>query len=204
MTQGVLGTWIAALLTLAILSFLYRDNPLYRFAEHLYVGVSAAFWVVYVWAFDVKPMLIDGFLSATGVERWILLIPGILGLMMLTRWFGKVSWISRWPIAFTVGIGAGLGITGSIQGFLIPQVQATLLPLVDINSIILVAGVLTTLLFFYFSRPQQGLLRTGSRIGVGFIMVAFGASFGYTVMARISLLIGRAYFLLSDWLGLIR
>jgi hypothetical protein len=75
---------------------------------------------------------------------------------------------------------------------------------VDINSIILVVGVLTTLLFFYFSRPQRGLLRTGSQIGIGFIMIAFGASFGYTVMARISLLIGRVYFLLSDWLGLIR
>jgi hypothetical protein len=40
-------------------------------------------------------------------------------------------------------------------------------------------------------------------IGIWFIMVAFGASFGYTVMARISLLIGRMQFLLHDWLGII-
>jgi hypothetical protein len=33
-------------------------------------------------------------------------------------------------------------------------------------------------------------------------MVAFGAAFGYTVMARISLLIGRMQFLLGDWLHL--
>jgi hypothetical protein len=34
-------------------------------------------------------------------------------------------------------------------------------------------------------------------------MVTFGASFGYTVMARISLLTGRVQYLLRDWLGLI-
>ena len=41
------GFWLtfAAFLTLAILSFLYKDNPFYKFAEHLYVGVSAAYWM---------------------------------------------------------------------------------------------------------------------------------------------------------------
>jgi hypothetical protein len=32
-------------------------------------------------------------------------------------------------------------------------------------------------------------------VGIWVLMVAFGASFGYTVMARISLLIGRVEFL---------
>ena len=36
---------MAAFLTLAIFSFLYKDNPFYKFAEHLFVGVSAAFWM---------------------------------------------------------------------------------------------------------------------------------------------------------------
>jgi hypothetical protein len=35
-------------------------------------------------------------------------------------------------------------------------------------------------------------------------MVTFGASFGYTVMSRMSLLIGRIDFLLHDWLGMIK
>ncbi|MCX8015322.1 MAG: hypothetical protein N2748_04810, partial [candidate division WOR-3 bacterium] len=181
----------------------YKDNPFYKFAEHLYVGVSAGFGVIYVWAFDLKPMLIDRFISESGVERWILLIPAILGILMLTRWFGKIGYLSRLPIAFTVGIGAGLGITASVQGFLLPQIQATLLPLTTINNIILVVGVITTILYFYFSREFKGKSQLILKLGIIFIMISFGASFGYTVMARISLLIGRIFFLLSDWLHLI-
>ncbi|MCS7257781.1 MAG: hypothetical protein NZ601_00190 [candidate division WOR-3 bacterium] len=203
MIVNIIGTWIAAGLTIAILSFLYKDNPLYKFAEHLYVGVSAGFGVIYVWAFDLKPMLIDRFIENQGVERWILLVPAVLGLLMLSRWFGKIGYLSRLPLAFTVGIGAGLGITASIQGFLLPQIQATLLPLTTINNIILVVGVITTILYFYFSRDFKGPFKYLLELGIIFIMVSFGASFGYTVMARISLLIGRIFFLLSDWLRII-
>ena len=123
---------------------------------------------------------------------------------MLSRWIPKYGWISRIPISFTVGIGAGLGITASIQGFILPQIQATLLPLTNINNIIIVIGFITTIFYFYFSREHKGFLGVSSRLGIIFIMVAFGASFGYTVMARISLLIGRVYFLLHDWLHILR
>ena len=204
MIGNIIGTWIAATLTIAILSFLYRDNPLYRFAEHLYVGVSAGFWVIYAWAFDVKPMLVDRFFQSTGVEKWILIVPAVLGIIMLSRWIPKYGWLSRLPISFTVGIGAGLGITAGIQGFIMPQIQATLLPLNSVNNILIVVGFITTIFYFYFSREHKGALGVSSRIGIIFIMVAFGASFGYTVMARISLLIGRVYFLLHDWLHLVR
>ncbi|HTY09194.1 MAG TPA: hypothetical protein VMF29_08515 [Candidatus Edwardsbacteria bacterium] len=200
----VIGTWIAAGLTLAIFSFLYKDNPFYKFAEHLYVGVSAAFAILYTWAFDVYPMLIDRFQLERGAERWILLVPTVFGLLMLTRWFPKVSWLSRWAIALTVGIAAGLGITGQVQGILLPQIAGTLLPLTSANNIILIVGVIATLVYFYFSVAQKGAVRLGSRLGMVFIMVAFGASFGYTVMARISLLIGRLHFLVFDWLHLVK
>ncbi|MBS4016365.1 MAG: hypothetical protein KGZ86_08040 [Candidatus Latescibacteria bacterium] len=203
MIWNIIGTWIAAGLTLAIFSFLYKDNPFYKFAEHLYVGVSAGFGVIYVWAFDLKPMLVDRFVAEQGIERWILLIPAILGILMFSRWIGKIGYLSRLPISFTVGIGAGLGITASIQGFLLPQIQATLLPLTTINNILLVVGVITTILYFYFSREFKGKSSYLLKLGIVFIMVSFGASFGYTVMARISLLIGRIFFLLSDWLHLI-
>jgi hypothetical protein len=204
----LIGTWLAGFLTLAIFSFLYKDNPVYKLAEHIYVGVSAGYWLIYVAFFDVYPMLIQGFQDETGLERWILLVPGALGLIMLSRWFPKTAWLSRWPIAFTVGIGAGLGITANIQGYVMPQMQATLLPvtgwnIVSLNNVILTVGVITTVLYFYFSKPHKGALGWMARVGIVFIMVSFGASFGYTLMARISLLIGRLYFLLSDLLHVI-
>jgi len=203
MILALIGTWIAAMLTICIFSFLFRDNPLYKVAEHIYVGVSAGFWILYIWEFDVKPLLIDRFVTEIGFERYILLIPSLLGAIMLTRWFPRITWVSRYAIAFTVGIGAGLGITGSVHGFIIPQMKGTLLPLTSPNNVILVAGVVTTILYFFFSREHKGVLGGAARVGIVFVMISFGASFGYTVMARISLLIGRVYFLLHDWLHLV-
>ncbi len=204
-----IGTWLAGFLTLAILSFLYKDNPFYKLAEHLYVGISAGYWLIYVAFFDVKPMLWDTFVTETGVEKWIILVPGALGLIMLSRWFTKIAWLSRWPIAFTVGVGAGLGITANIQGYVIPQVAATMLPLsgfnlVTVNNLVLLVGVVTTIMYFYFSKPHRGVLSWTAKIGIVFIMVSFGASFGYTLMARVSLLIGRLYFLLADLFHVIK
>jgi len=206
MMGTTIGVWIAAGLTLFIYSFLYKDNPFYKFAEHLYVGITAGYWIIYTWAYVIQPMLIDPMIKN---KEFILIIPAFFGIIMLTRWFPQISWLSRWSIAFTVGMGAGLGVTGAIQGFILPQVQATLVPLTGFNfetfnNFLIIFGVLTTLVYFYFSKEQKGVLRWGSKIGITFIMVAFGASFGYTVMARISLLIGRIYFLLSDWLKVLR
>jgi hypothetical protein len=213
----ILGVWIAATLTIAILSFLYRDNPLYKFAEHLYVGVSAAYGVIYMGKFTMEMLLVNAFRdnyqtflrtgsSASLWEALVLIVPTLLGLLMLTRWFGpKVSWLSRWPIAFLVGIGTGLAITGSFQGFLMPQIQATLMPMWGggiwqvISNLLIFVGVIATLIYFYFSRPHTGFLGGVSRVGIIFIMVSFGTAFGYTVMSRISLLIGRLYFLVNDW-----
>jgi hypothetical protein len=68
---------------------------------------------------------------------------------------------------------------------------------------LIIVGVIATLSYFYFSKEHKGVLGVAAKIGIWFMMIAFGASFGYTVMARISLLIGRVYFLLHNWLGLI-
>ncbi|MDD3804142.1 MAG: hypothetical protein PHW02_07160 [bacterium] len=201
----IIGIWIAAGLTLFIYSFLYKDNHFYKFAEHLYVGITAGYWLIYTWAYTIQPMLLDPIIKN---KEFILIIPAFFGIIMLTRWFPSISWLSRWSIAFTVGIGAGLGVTGSIQGFILPQLRSTILPITGFdfatfNNLLIIFGVITTLVYFYFSKEHRGVLGQGAKIGMTFIMIAFGASFGYTVMARISLLIGRIYFLMFDWLGTI-
>ena len=173
-----LGIWIAALLTLCILSFLYKDNPFYRFAEHLFVGLSAAYWVVYSYYNILWPNLIQ---PLFGQGQLLLIIPLILGIMMIMKLFPKVGWMSRWPLAFIVGSYSGYHLITYLQSNAVEQVRATLV----------------------FSKEHKGVFGGLAKIGVWFLMIAFGASFGYTVMARISLLIGRMYFLLHNWLHLI-
>jgi len=57
----------------------------------------------------------------------------------------------------------------------------------------------TGLIYFYFSKEHRGVFGQTARIGIYFLMVTFGASFGYTVMSRMSLLIGRIDFLITEW-----
>jgi H+/gluconate symporter-like permease len=68
---------------------------------------------------------------------------------------------------------------------------------VIVNAIIILIGVICTLLYFFFSKEHKGVLGGVSRVGIIYLMIGFGAAFGYTVMSRISLLIGRIDFLLN-------
>ncbi|MCD6087407.1 MAG: hypothetical protein J7K11_05530 [Candidatus Hydrothermae bacterium] len=199
--------WVAAILTLFIFTFLYKDNPLYKFAEHLLVGVSAGYYLAIYWHNGVKPNIIDHL----GQGQLIYLIPLILGLMFFTIFIPKTSYMIRWPIAFLLGAGSGLSIPATFQANIAEQIKGTMLQPLSfyysnaalINAIILFVGVLTVLTYFFFSKEHKGALYTTARIGIIFLMIGFGASFGYTVMARVSLLIGRLQFLLGNWLGII-
>ena len=207
-----IGVWIAALLTLGIFSFLYKDNPLYKFCEHLFVGVSAGYYVVLTFFSVVKPNLLDPlFRDFAGDRHFLLLIPLGLGILLFSRFFPKGDWLSRWSIALILGVYPALRITGFGQGDFVEQLHGTMLPLwvsgnlgETIGNWILIVGLLTTLIFFFFSKEHKGALGGTARLGVYFLMVSFGASYGYTVMARISLLIGRVMFLLHDWLGVLQ
>ena len=93
---------------------------------------------------------------------------------------------------------------------LLQQMTATMInPVVQgdivatVGNFILIIGTICGIYFFYFSKKQEGVYAVPSKLGIYFLMISFGASFGYTVMARISLLIGRLEFLLKDWLHLI-
>ena len=212
----VLGIIIAGFLTLFILSFLYKDNPLYKFAEHLYVGVSAG----YVMVMDIKNVLVPNLfdnlkqgmvlLHKGGAFPWkefSYLLPALLGIMLLMRLLPKGGWISRWPLAFLVGLSAGLSIVYSMQAQIIEQVKATLVPLWVAGNLektcfnwVLVVGVSCGLLYFYFSKEHRGkVFGSVSKIGIAVLMITFGAGFGYTVMARISLLIGRVLFFRDEF-----
>ncbi len=191
--------WISAALTLFILSFLYRDNPFYKLAEHLFVGVSAGYYIAIAYKETLKPNLVDALFDH---GQYVRLGALLLSLLMFTRFFAKISWLSRWPLAFVVGMYAGINVYAFGSGDLIIQLQSTMLDVVHggwtaVSNAFLVVGLVSSLLYFYFSREHTGALGTVTRIGVWFLMVSFGASFGFTVMSRVSLAIGRARFLLD-------
>lgn len=197
----IVGIWIAAGLTLCIYSFLYKDNPFYKFAEHLFVGVTAGYTIAITWHQAFMRLI---WTPIRNEGNYVVLIPTFIGLLMFARFIPRYRWLIRYPLAFMIGVGAGASIPRTIQSIIFQQVSATVLPIKSINAVIITIGVLCTLIYFFFSVEHKGPIKVASKIGIIFLMVSFGAAFGYTVMARISLLIGRAYFLFHDWLHIIK
>jgi len=206
-----LWVWIAAGLTLAIFSFLYKENPFYRFAEYLFVGLSAGYAAARVWNNALVPNLFNPLFADFG-HNWVLLIPALLGMLYIFRFVPKLSHLILIPIAVGLGLGSGLSIAPTIQTNIIKQMQSTIADATNLSAggwglvwgLVSFIGVLTTLSYFFFSREHKGALKFSANIGIWFLMIGFGASFGNTVMGRVSLLIGRIQFLLTDWIHVIR
>ena len=230
----IFGAWVAVFLTFAIFSFLYKDNPFYKIAEHIFVGVSAGYWTSMFFWTQIQPNLFGrlwpsthysdgiwyglydlfGFISSSifpagGIDKghelhFSYLIPFALGIMMLLSLFKRLNWFARWGIAYTVGMAAGLRAYGFLNSNVILQIKGTIIPLLDpdlpffsllgdshFNNLVILVGTVTGLLYFFFSKEQTGNFGKVTRVGIYFLMISFGASFGFAVMGRISLLIGR-------------
>ncbi|MAJ45355.1 MAG: hypothetical protein CMF96_11525 [Candidatus Marinimicrobia bacterium] len=236
----IFGAWLSILFTLAILSYLYKDNPFYKASEHIFVGISSAYWAVTFFWTKVHPNLfgrlwpssqyenteslintlwyfpykiIRGFTTIFGIVdndvfpkngidsgwndiSYSYLIPFMLGIFMLLRLVPSLSWLARWAIAYIVGMAAGLRFYGYLNSDILEQITASTIDLSSsptdiINSAIIIFGTLSGLLYFFFSRSDTGIISKFSKIGIYFLMISFGASFGFAVMGRVSLLIGR-------------
>jgi len=219
-----IGTWIAAGLTLIMFSFIYKDNPLFRLGEHVYLGISAGYLMSLYFFNNMKPQFIYPLLpfldpkfgtpEGTVMNLWVI-VPGILGIFILLRLVPGMGWLSRTTFAFYIGGFTGISLSKVFSGLLLPQFYATIdaIPyrvtngpefILLLNSLVLFVGALTVLVYFFFSVEHRGFVGGVSRVGVYTLMIAFGATFGYTIMARVSLLIGRMQFLMFDWLHLDR
>lgn len=197
------GTWLAALLTIFAFSFLYKDNPFFRFAESLFAGVSLGYYVGITLNQTLLPNLVDPMVQDFG-HNWDLIVPGLLGLMLYVRAVPRIGWVSRFALAIYVAYYIGVDFTRRIQGEVLPQIAKTMMPLSSLESTTLVSavfivGVYSVLIYFFFSKEQNAVTKPLARLGIWFLMISFGAAFGFTVMGRVALLIGRLNFLILNW-----
>ena len=233
--NDIFGAWVAVFFTLAIFSFLYKDNPFYKIAEHAYIGISAGYWLsIGFWTiiqpnllgrlwpskeyseesfwysiYDFLGSIVPSIFPNGGIDKGhnmdlTYLIPLVLGIMMILSIFRQFNWMARWGIAYTVAIAAGLRAYGYLNSYILGQIKGTIVPLANteypifhisepslINNLLILLGTVTGLLYFFFSKEQSGSFGKITRLGIYFLMISFGASFGFAVMGRISLLIGR-------------
>ena len=196
----IIGAWLVVLMTLSIFSYLYGDNFFYKSAEHIFVGVSAGYIFAITFWDQIYPNLLGRLLPSyidAGYDFDIsYIIPLILGIFMILRLVPSLSWLARISIAYIVGMAAGLKFYVFINSNILFQIRSSAidfsLSYFEIfNQFIILIGVICGLVYFFFSKEHKGTIGKISKLGVYFLMIKFGASFGFAVMGRISLLIGR-------------
>lgn len=197
-------TWLAALGTLAIYSILYKENVVYRLAEHIFIGAAAGYTVYTVWTDTLRPQWWNKMVG--GEWYWIFAL--IAGAMFYFIYTEKHVWISRLIFGAFLGLIAGNQFK-SFAGTNIDQIRMSFKPLwgaglgTSVNNAVFIFVLLTVMAYFFFSfEHKTSVQRTPSILGRWVLMFAFGAMFGATVMARMALLIGRITFLIS-WVNMV-
>ncbi len=203
--------WLGAIMSLGIYSYLYRENPFFRTCEHAYMGLALAHLAVMGWT-NVR----DVGLKKLGDGQLVVLIPLVLGMLLFTRWSPKYGWLSRYSLAYFVGVAAAVTITGVLDAGIISQVRGAMKPVNSLDSFIALFCNVTAISVFFFivgsskevgpvlgSKPVRTAMGWAANAGRVVMMISFGAVFGTTVMARLGLFVPRLKFLFGDWIHLI-
>ncbi|NLG72326.1 MAG: hypothetical protein GX495_09830 [Chloroflexi bacterium] len=212
------GALVGFLLTLMLFSYILGDNPLFRIAIHIFIGVAAGYALVLAVYNVIWPQLILPLVSGTRDQRLLLMVPLLLSALLIMKVSPRLASWGNAATAFLVGAGAATVISGALLGTLFPQALTTMSLfdgtrsgpvesglIVLLEGVIILAGTLTTLVYFQFeARPQpDGITRRAafvegvSRAGGIFIAAALGAVFAGVFTAALSALVERVQFIVS-------
>ena len=184
--NDTIGLLVGFLLTLLIYSYVVGDNPAYRLAVHVLVGVSAAYAAVIVVRQVILPVFAQLLLNPTSLESLLWLVPILLALLLILQRLPRFSWLGDNALALLVGVGAAVALVGAISGTLLPQILAFRGEDVSpVQGVVVALLTVCALLTFQFTggRYEAGewkrplWLRGLVPIGRGVLYVTFGALF---------------------------
>ncbi len=215
MSPDLIAGFVAFLLTLFIFSYLIGDNPLFRIAVYIFVGVSAGYVASVVWRQVIWPDLFIPLITGTITQKPLLFIPLILSALLLTRVSPRLTQLGMPTMALLVGVSAAVAVGGAVTGTLFPQIGATInmfdthsatsaaqLAEMLINGVWILAGVTTTLVYFHFgarttsdgSVRRFALIELIAFVGSIFLAITLGVLFAGVYSAALTALIDRFYF----------
>lgn len=172
---------VGVICTLGLYSVLYRETKVYRFFEHMFLGLAAGFSLVALWTETLKSVWwdkmvgqvdADGKVTSMGYPLYILLLP--IGLMAYFVFSKKSNWMSRIPIGIILGLWAGQQADNWIKTFW-PQIYGSMKPIVPntfdpifvpggaanipnavyvtqaVNNVIFLVTLLSVMSYFFFS-----------------------------------------------------
>jgi len=207
----IVGLILGAGLTLLIFSYLLGDNPLYRLALHLFIGAL----VGYSFGIVLRDVLIGMLLTRWLTEPVAVVVPLVLGLLLLFKGFPRHAYVGNFSIAYLVGVGTAVALSGALLGTLVPQVGATgralslesfvSFRLGPLDGLLILVGTVCTLMAFNFTaRKRRGLAGVWARlvgvtawVGRVFLIFAFGVAFAGALTAALSIFVGRIQYLID-------
>mgnify|MGYP001090453502 CR=1 FL=1 len=211
---------VGLLLTVMVLSYLIGDNVLFKFAAHVFIGLTAGYLVVLIINQILVPLMVEPMIAGSNIERLWLAIPIVLVALLLLGQLPRFSGVSSLPLAFLAGLTAAIAIGGAVFGTLIPQslvvVEAfdpaqwyadpsrTWLRILE--AVVMLAGVVGTLSYFHFGRkraPANAIEETQrprvfealGKVGQVFIGITLGAVFAGLFSSALFALIDRIIFI---------
>jgi len=201
------AVWTAAFFTLAIYSFLYKENAWFRVAEATYLGTAVGYQITV----NLKYLKDQwgGVWSSTAFMMTMFAFAMLIGLLWYFRFSKKHFYLYRIPLAILVGTGIGQAMQTIIFAQFLSQIKGQIsTPLfvsgelmTSFNNILVTIMVPCTLLYFWFTgygvNRDTALMKGIDRVARYTMMAGFGSAFGYTVLTRYSLFIGRCQFLLG-------
>lgn len=209
----IIWTLISFILTLMIFTYSIGDNPLFRIATYLFIGVSSAYVTILIIYQILLPKLILPLLSGSKEKTYYAIVPLLLCILLLSKLSPRISRLGTIPIAFLVGIGAAVIITGSIFGTLFTQINATtnyfsIRDSVQNNPVVglyVLFGTICTLIYFQFSiRSNQNknsekisVFDFIRKLGKIFIGITLGSIFAGIILSALIALIDRVQFIIN-------
>jgi hypothetical protein len=215
---------IAFVFTLMIFSYVLSDNPVFRVALHIFIGVSAGYVAAVVWHQVLIPRLVEPLISGSLAQRLLLIVPVLLGLSLLFKVSQRTASLGSAAMAFLVGTGAAVAITGALTGTLFPQFMAAIGQFdtsqsTDLGTtaeqiayaLLALVGTAVTLVYFQFGVRNKGEAQTPGRrnmvirilayLGQIFVAITFGALFAGVFAAALTALIERTDFVINLFTG---
>ena len=200
-----IAVWTAVFFTLGIYSILYRENPWFRIAESIYLGVAVGYGV----GQDFKYIRDQwgGQWSSNAGYMLLFAIVMMLGIFWYARFNKETFYLYRWPLALVVGTGIGAALKTVIFSQFLAQITSQANTpffvagdmVTTINNILIQIMVPSVLLYFWFTGEfrESAPMKVVEKMARYTMMAGFGSAYGYTVLTRYSLFIGRAQFLLG-------
>lgn len=206
-----IGVWTASILTIAVLSGFFRDNRLFHFAQSVFIGVTVGYFSC-VWLITLIGPSIDEAVNG----NLIILVPVIAGLLLfLPRKVRlRYSALAEFPAASIVVLYIAIAIPLYFEKYIFEMIAASVMPLVvtdesggiiwmdTLSAWISITGTVSVLWFFAvrFYKPHD-IHRFSGEAGRFYILVALGCTFGYTLLSKTVLLLGRFDFIFVELLG---